>query len=272
MKYSPPDYNKDFTGKIAIVTGASSGIGKAIANGLSYHGAQVCNFDLNGVDYKLDVSDPNQVKKGVEKVVETVGVPSILVNNVGIEFNDLGNLITMPYDSMKKIIDTNLMGYIHMLREVIPFMKENKGGRIINISSVQALQSCRPITSYQATKLAILGLTRLAMEYARDGSNDDFIRINTVIPGKIRTEGMGNARLDTNPRALDDLLKSTPIGRGGYPEEVANVVLFLLSSQASYIHGAEIVVDGGLTNTLIGEYHDNESNPLPTLPNDPDKI
>ena len=286
MEYAPPTYNEDFENKVAIVTGAASGIGKAVAKGLAYHGAEVCILDIDSERgrkiteeinkslfsgplknyagfYRTDVSDLKSIEGTIEKIVDENGAPWILVNNAGIEFNQDGNIITMPYEKLKQIVDTNFMGYINMLRAVVPHMTEN-GGRIVNVSSVQAIQSRFPGTSYQPVKQGILGLARvMTIEYAKDN-----IRTNTVIPGNIKTEGMGNARLDENPHALDDLLKSTPIGRGGHPEEVANAVLFLLSESASYISGAELVVDGGLLTTLIGD----QGIPSSPVENDPDRI
>ncbi|MBI5803298.1 SDR family oxidoreductase [Candidatus Pacearchaeota archaeon] len=280
MEYTPPNYGEDFDGKVAIVTGAASGIGKAIAKALAHHGANICLFDKvfkesfepseeiemtaeYADSYDLDVSNKKGVKKCVESVVKNHGVPWILVNNAGIEYNDRGNLITMPDEDMDRILNTNLKGYVNMLRAVVPYMVENGGGRIVNISSVQAIQSCKPGTIYQVTKQGILALARvMSIEYARHN-----IRTNTIIPGKIKTEGMGNVRIDKNSHALDDLLKSTPMGRGGHPEEVAQAVLFLLSESSSYINGAELIVDGGLTNTLVGDMG------VPEIPvaNDPDR-
>jgi len=273
MGYVPPNYYEDFRGKVAIVTGASSGIGKAIAEGLSHHGARVFNLDLvyRGditptskfyYNYITDVSDPDQVKRTIERIVQEEGIPEILVNNAGIEINDEGNIITMPLDSLMKVFNTNFLGYVHMLREVVPYMVKNGGGRIVNISSVQAVQSCLPGNIYQVTKQGILGLARImTLEYAKNN-----IRTNTLIPGKITTEGMGNARLDENPHALDDLIRSIPLGRGGHPQEITNAALFLLSKQASYIQGTELVVDGGLLTTLIGD----QGIPNPPVINNPD--
>ena len=264
MPYKPLDYGGDFNGKVAIVTGASSGIGKAIKEGLIYHGAEVCNFDVTGGDYRVDVGDPFQIKEGIDRVVKEKGVPEILVNNAGIEYNDVGNLVTMPEEDMCRILDTNLRGYINMVREVVPYMEERGVGRIVNISSTQATQSCLPGTIYQITKQGILGIARtLTIEYADKG-----IRVNTISPGAVRTEGMGNARSDDDPHMLDDLIKSTPLRRRGHPEEIASMVLFLLSSGASYINGQEIIVDGGLTNTLVGDMKPPKRHVL----NDPDSI
>ncbi len=263
MKYTPIDYNKDFEGKIAIVTGASSGIGKAVKEALLFHGAKVFNLDIKDTDYKTDVSDSDQVKKIIEKIVKEHGAPTFLVNNAGIEYNNDGNIVTMPRDKRKRILDVNLGGYMNMVDAVVPYMEKTRDGRIVNISSVQATQSCLPGTMYQVTKEAILGLTRvLTLEYAKKG-----IRVNTVSPGGIKTEGMGNVRIEDNPAALDNLIKSTPLGRRGHAEEVANAVLFLLSSGASYINGANLVVDGGMLNTLVGDMG------LPEEPvkDDPDK-
>lgn len=265
MHYEPPNYNRDFKERVAIVTGASSGIGKAVAEALSYHGAHVCNLDkkdLGTVEtYVVDVSKPSQIKRVVEQIVSKHGVPEILVNNAGVENNRLGNLVTMPSAEMHNIVNTNLMGYVNMIREVIPHMEKNGYGRIVNISSVQATQSCLPGTIYQITKQGILGIARvMTLEYASKN-----IRINTVSPGGIRTEGMGNARAD-DPHALDDLLRSTPLQRRGHPQEIANAVLFFLSEAASYIHGQEIIVDGGLTSTLLGDV----KLPQHAVPNDPD--
>jgi len=212
---------------------------------------------------KTDVSKRTEVGKAIDKIVQKHGPPIILVNNAGIEFNDCGSLITMPYDKMRDILNTNLLGYTHMLRAVVPYMAKNRLGRIVNISSVQAVQSCLPGTSYQIAKSGILGLARvMALEYTKQN-----IRTNTILPGAIKTEGMGDARVNEDSHALDDLIKSIPIGRRGHPEEVANLALFLLSEGASYINGAELVVDGGLTQTLIGDMG------IPKFPviNDPDK-
>ena len=276
MKYRTPNYDEDFGGKVAIVTGGASGIGRVIVEGLGYHGALVCLLDVNeetGINtihsipnagfYKTDVSSRESVKETIDKIVEEMKAPWILVNNAGIELNQDGNLVTMPYDKLKQISDINFFGYIHMLREVVPHMVRNKGGRIVNISSVQAHQSCLPGTIYQVAKQGVLGLARvMSLEYAKSN-----IRVNTVSPGGIKTEGMGDARIEENPHALDDLIKSIPLGRRGHPEEVANAVLFLLSESSSYINGQEIIVDGGLSNTLLGDQG------IPEIPveNDPDR-
>jgi len=278
MTYHPIDYNKNFGGKIAIVTGGASGIGKAVVEGLAYHGAITHIFDIDErkaredleVDdysnvhfHDVDVRDKSKIKQVVDRISKEQGKPWILVNNAGIEYNDSGNLIDMSLDKSKRIVDTNLWGYVHMLRAVVPLMKKSGGGRIVNISSVQARQSCNPGTIYQVTKSAILGLTKsMSIEYAEHN-----IRTNAILPGGIRTEGMGNARLDSNSNALDDLIRSTPMGRRGHPEEVAQAVLFLLSESASFINGEEFVVDGGLTSTLLGDHK------IPETPvsNDPDK-
>lgn len=279
MTYTPPNYDQDFKGKVAIVTGAASGIGKSIAEGLAHHGASVCILDKNlsrglsveeefrekslGVRfYETDVSNVESVQRSVEYIVNEEGAPSILVNNAGIEYSNEGNLVTMPKNKMMEIINTNFLGYINMLREIIPHMEGNGGGRIINISSVQATQSCLPGTIYAPTKQGILGLTRIInLEYARKN-----IRANTISPGDIRTEGIGAAWIEENPNALDDSIRSIPLGRRGHPEEVANAALFLLSESSSYISGAELVVDGGMLNTLVGDM----GLPETPVPNDPD--
>ena len=203
------------------------------------------------------------MKRAVERVVSEHGVPAILVNSAGIEYNQCGNLVTMPSAKMQEILQTNLLGYLNLIREVVPHMERQKYGRIVNLSSVQATQSCLPGTIYQVVKQGILGIARvMTLEYASKN-----IRTNTVSPGGIRTEGMGNARLEEHPHALDDLLRSTPLQRRGHPEEIAHAVLFLLSESASYIQGQELIVDGGLTSTLLGDI------PLPLVspPNNPDE-
>src|SRR3989338_2227273 len=264
MNYSPPNYNEDFRDRIAIVTGAASGIGRSIAEGLSYHRAQICMLDTNetkGHDvlnnlrknspssefYETDVSDRENVKKTIEKIVSEQGAPWILVNNAGIEYNDDGNLITMPEEKADEILNTNLQGYLNMLRSVVPYMIKNGGGRIVNVSSVQGIQSFKPGTIYQIVKAGIPAIARnMALEYGRQN-----IKVNTISPGAIKTEGMGDARI--NRDGVNSLRSLIPIGRRGHSEEIADVTLFLLSEKSSYIYGQNIIVDGGLlTHRQLG--------------------
>lgn len=269
---------KDLEGRTAIVTGGVSGIGRATVERLCQNNVNMGILDvdidfgydlqnelnLGGIQIKFsncDVSNFQQVKESVKEVIRKFGPPSILVNSAGIEYNEEGNLITMSEEYTRRILEVNLIGQVNMLREVVPLMKENGGGRIVNVSSTQALRSDYPGTMYQVTKAGILALARdIAIEYSRDN-----IRINTVLPGAIATEGMGNVRGDKE--FLDKVKAAIPMGRRGNAYEVANLILFLLSDQASYITGGEYVIDGGLTS---GFNIQNLGVPKPKVEGDPD--
>jgi len=259
MKYNPPNYNRDFKDKLAIVTGAASGIGKATIEGLCYHGAIGIILDndqekgskleaklrkkgYNVEFFKKDVSKLSEVQFAMWRLNEEYKqAPFFLVNNAGIEDNDTGNLVTMPEDISKKILHVSLKGYLNMIKAVVPLMIKGGGGRIVNTGSVQGEQSCKPGTIYQVIKAGIPAIARnLTIEYSRDYN----IRANTILPGAIKTEGMGNAR--GSKEDIDNLRSVIPLGRRGHAQEVANATLFLLSEQARYIHGTTLAIDGGL--------------------------
>ncbi|HLC48827.1 MAG TPA: SDR family oxidoreductase [Candidatus Andersenbacteria bacterium] len=265
----------DFTGKVAIVTGGASGIGKATVKMFAEAGANVVLVDVNKgrgetVAEELgervcfvfaDVARTRHAEEVAQRAMLAFGKIDILVNNAGIEYNDRGNLVTMPHDDMMRIIQVNLFGYIHMVRACLPHM--NFGGRVVNVSSLQGLAAALPGTSYQSTKAAILGMTRaLAIEYALEG-----ITFNSVCPGAICTEGMGAARAGGSA-SLDPTRRRIPMGRRGWPHEVAALIAFLASDAASYMTGGDYVVDGGL---LISLSADDPSKPTPNVSNDPDR-
>lgn len=253
-----------FKDKIVCVTGAASGIGKATAKAFVKSGAFVILIDINktsGLElekeinrdgkYSLfletDISDLESVKDSVSEISKRFGNVDILVNNAGIEINSKGSLIDMDYVDVNKILGVNLSGPINCCKEIVPLMKK-KGGAIVNVSSIQALAAHKPGTSYQISKSALLGLTNsLALELA-----DYNIRVNTIIPGAISTEGMGKIR-EGSSKIIDSYRKIIPLSRRGSPEEVADPILFLCSDMASYITGSELVVDGGYTKNLTPE-------------------
>ncbi len=240
-------------GKIAIVTGASRGIGKAIALELAARGAVVVGtatsekgaeaislyFDeagLKGYGKVLDVTQPDQIEALVKWVNEELGTPTILVNNAGITRDNL--LMRMKEEEWQAIIDTNLTSVFRMSKAVLRGMMKAREGRIISIASVVGLMGNAGQTNYAAAKAGIMGFSKsLAREVGPRG-----ITVNVVAPGFIDTD-MTRALPDAQ---RDALTSQIPLQRLGEPEDIAKAVAFLASEDASYITGQTLSVNGGM--------------------------
>jgi len=239
-------------GKVAVITGGASGIGRGVANLFAKEGASVGIFDLNakhadavakeiaGHGGKVavaigDVSKEADVETGLKKLVAELGDVSIMVNNAGIDTtHELDGMSTEMWDRM---IDVHLRGTFLFTRAVLPAMKRNKWGRIINLSSQLAHKGAPTMVHYVAAKSGIMGFTRaLAYEVARDG-----ITVNSVNPGPINTPLLKDLPQDWLERKRGEL----PIGRFGEVDEVAPVFLLLASNEGSYFIGASLNVNGG---------------------------
>ncbi len=236
--------------KIALVTGASRGIGRAIAEKLaadgffvigtatSDTGAEAISSWLGekGAGLKLNVADPDSISEVMKTINEDFGVPVVLVNNAGITRDNL--LMRMKEEEWQEIINTNLTSVFRMSKAVLRGMMKAKGGRIINISSVVGATGNAGQTNYAAAKAGIVGFAKsMAKEV---GSRN--ITVNTVAPGFIDTD-MTKALADEHKQAL---LSSIALGRLGNPDEIAHAVSFLASDGASYITGETIHVNGGM--------------------------
>lgn len=238
--------------KVAIVTGGSRGIGKAIVLDLIYNGAKVVFTylksdeaagilldeikELNGEAeaIKSDSRDYELARGVIEETVNKFGRLDILVNNAGI-IKDKALMLMEPAE-WQDVIDTNLTGYFNMAKACIVTMMKQKSGNIINISSVAGVVGIPRQVNYVAAKAGIVGLTKsLAKEVA--GYN---IRVNAVAPGYVDTD------MTKNLKDKENLIKMIPTGRFGNPAEIAKVVTFLASDRSSYITGQVIKVDGGL--------------------------
>jgi 3-oxoacyl-[acyl-carrier protein] reductase len=232
-------------GKTALVTGASKGIGKAIATELAAAGASVVvgyrsgkdeaealAGELGGSAIQADVSSPEEAKR----LVEEAGDLDILVNNAGLTRDGL--LARMSDDDWRTVIDTNLASVFYTCRAVTRPMMKKRAGAIVNISSVVGVHGNWGQTNYAASKAGIIGFTKsLAREL---GSRN--IRANVVAPGYVKTQ-----LTDVLPEeATGAMLENTPLGRLGDPEDVAGAVRFLCSDAASFITGEVLLVDGGL--------------------------
>jgi 3-oxoacyl-[acyl-carrier protein] reductase len=232
-------------GKLALVTGASRGIGRAVAEELARAGASVVVGYRSGKDeaeelaaaiggraVQADVSSPDDARR----LVEEAGDVDILVNNAGLTRDGL--LARMPDDDWRTVIETNLSSVFYTCRAVTRPMMKKRGGSIVNISSIVGVHGNWGQTNYAASKAGIIGFTKsLAREL---GSRN--VRANVVAPGYVRT-----ALTDVLPDAATEAMVSqTPLGRIAEPEEVAGAVRFLASAQASFITGEVLLVDGGL--------------------------
>lgn len=230
----------DFSGRVALVTGAARGIGRVIADALVEGGAQVHGFDMiegDGGDdrlhlHRVDVADSASVAAAMARIV---GPVTLLVNNAGITRDK--SLVKMTDDEWNAVMSVNLTGAFHMIRAVAPGMREAGGGRIVNITSINGLRGKFGQANYAASKAGLIGLTKTA---ARElGAKK--ITVNAVAPGMVMTEMAAKLPAEILEKALAETL----LGELTMPEDVAQAVLFLLSDAARSITGEVLRVDAG---------------------------
>lgn len=244
----------DFKGKVAIVTGGSRGIGRAIALELGKRGATVVvNYNSNasaadaviaevkasggdGMTYQADVSDADQVNALFKAVTEAYGRVDVLVNNAGITRDNV--IMMLKPDDFDAVIDTNLRSAWLCSKAASRIMMKQRSGRVINITSVVGIAGNGGQTNYAASKAGLIGLTKsLAKEIASRG-----VTVNAVAPGFIDTDMTHTLGEDIMKKAIEAI----PLGRQGSPQDVAKAVAFLASDDANYITGQVLVVDGGM--------------------------
>lgn len=244
---------KRLENNVAIITGGARGIGKATARKFAEEGAGIAIWDIDtdagaatvkelekyGTKirfYPVNTVDLEVTLAAAKQVVDDFGQIDILVNNAGITRDS--SMKKMTEDQWKQVIDVNLTGVYHCTKAVSPYMLERGYGRILNASSIVGLYGNFGQTNYVASKAGVIGMTKVwAREFGRKG-----VTVNAIAPGFINTEMM-----ETVPQSyLDDLKAKTPVARLGEPEDIANAYAFLASSEAAFINGTTLSVDGGL--------------------------
>ena len=246
--------------KVALVTGAGSGIGRASSLVLAREGARIVVSDINatgaeetlsiikdqggdGIFVHADVSKADDVRVLVSRAVTSYGRLDCAFNNAGIEGYTAGRLHEYPEEIWDRLIDINAKGVFLCLKYEIPQMLRQGGGAIVNTASMAGLVGTRQLAAYVASKHAVVGLTKAAaLEYAEDG-----IRVNAVCPGIIDTPMIGRLIAGRDAEFGESVHSRQPIGRLGTPDEVAETVAWLCSDAASLVTGMAMAVDGGLT-------------------------
>ena len=256
-------------GRVALVCGASSSLGKAVATGLAREGARIAlcarteeklrkaaeaihrDTGAETLPIAADVSVPAQVKSLVQRTVAHFGTLDILVCNAG--GPPFGHFLDLQEEAWQKALDLNLLSTLHLCRESVPHMKAQGWGRIINITSFAAKQPHEGLILSNMARAGVLGLSKsLANELASSG-----ILVNTVCPGAFETErhiALAQKRAEQEGLSVEESsqkhAREIPLGRFGRPEEFADLVVFLASERASYITGTAIQIDGGVIRSL----------------------
>jgi 3-oxoacyl-[acyl-carrier protein] reductase len=244
----------DLSGKAAVVTGGSRGIGKAIVSRLATQGADVA-FSYRGnaaaaeataeevralgrtaLPIAADVSQPESAEALIKGALDAFGKVDILVNNAGITRDDL--IMRMSIDAWREVLETNLFGAFYTLKAVTRPMLKARSGRIVNITSVSGQAGQMGQANYSSAKAGLIGLTKAAARELASRS----ITVNAVAPGFVLTE----LTQDLPQELMGQIAERTPLGRFGSPQEIADAVAFLVSDEAAYITGQVLAVDGGL--------------------------
>ena len=246
--------------QVAIITGGSSGIGRATAIALAKDGVKVTvaarrategeetvqlvkEAGSDGIFVRTDVTKEDDVKSLVEKTVKVYGRLDYAFNNAGIE-EMMTPFVEQTSDTFDRIMNVNVKGvWLSMKYEIPEMIRSGGGGAIVNMSSVAGVMGFPQMPIYIASKHAVLGLTKsAALEYAKSG-----IRINAVAPGGVETD-MAKRVIEHNQQFLETLTYMHPIGRIADPEEIANAVVWLLSDKASFVVGHTLLIDGGMVS------------------------
>ena len=246
----------DLTGRTAVITGGSRGLGEAMAKDLADSGARIALVarDVTRLEsvrnaiaerggtaavFTADVTQESQVAALAAAVQEKFGAPQILINSAGINIRK--NLVDFTLDEFRSVIDGSLISTFLMCRAFVPGMRGTGYGRILNLTSIMSHVSIAGRTAYSSAKTALLGLTRaLALELAPDG-----ITVNGISPGPIGTDM--NRPLMDNPEVNAQFVANIPVGRWGKVEEIGALACYLCSEAAGFITGTDILIDGGWT-------------------------
>lgn len=247
----------DLSGKFAVVTGAGSGIGEAIARIFADAGAAVFVLDRDAAAAKrvaeklpnaraivTDVSDESSVYQAVGDVLEQAGRRiDVLVNNAGI--GHVGTVLTTTPADLDRIYRVNVLGVLMMTRAVLPSMISRGAGSVINLASIGGIVGIRDRLAYCTTKFAVVGMTKcMALDHATSG-----VRFNAICPGRVETPFV-TARLAeyADPqKAREDMAATQAIGRMGHPEEIAAAALYLGSDESKFVTGSALIIDGGFS-------------------------
>ena len=250
----------DLTGKVALVTGAASGIGEAIAYTFAKRGAFVYVADIDDENgnrvateiitdkgqaafLKLNVTQTEDCEKAAKQVLSVQTKLDILVNNAGL--GHVGTIAQTTADDLDRLYSVNVRGMFSLTKAFIPSMLERKHGVIVNMSSVGGVAAVKDRIAYCTTKFAVVGFTKcVALDHALDG-----IRANCICPGRVETPFV-KARISEYPdpkKAYEEMAATQVVGRMGTPEEIAAAALYLASDEAAFVTGTALLIEGGFT-------------------------